>query len=159
MPRGRIKPSSLVVGSLTRMNKSLSPRNNIHPPDPNHQAIVKTLNDYTSAWFRGDSAAMEVCLHPDVTARLLQLASESEQVGGIRILPRTQGIQATLGACTHPMERRREIAILDASAHSASARVILGDWAAYVHLSYTRDRWAIVNVLWEWLSPGDRRSA
>ena len=153
MPRGRIKPSSLVVGALAPGAKGTAA---MHAPpriDQQRQAIVEALEGYARAWFSGDAAAMERCLHPDLTARLLQSERGAGDPDGIRTLARSQGIQASLGACTHPMARNSEIAILDIKGHSASARVILGDWAAYVHLSCTGARWAIVNVLWEWLPP------
>lgn len=128
-------------------------------PGLDRQAIVQTLKDYTSAWFSGDAAALERCLHPDLTTRVLQLEAVAAGGGAIRSLARSQGIQATLGACTHPLERRSEILILDITGRSASARAILGDWAAHVHLSFTGERWAIVNILWEWYSPRERRTA
>jgi hypothetical protein len=159
MPRGRTKSSQLVVGALAPMATGVSTMSVSHQTDQDRRAIIRTLEEYTRAWFGGDAAAMERCLHPDLTARLLQLEPEGKNAGGIRMLARSQGIQATLGACTHPMERRSEITVLDISGHSASARALLGDWAAYVHLSFTGQRWAIVNVLWEWLSSKDRRSA
>jgi hypothetical protein len=159
MPRGRIKSSSLVVGTLTQMVKSGSSLNADQKVDQDRRAIIRTLEDYIQAWFSGDALAMERCLHPDLTARLLQLESGTQDAQGIRTLARSQGIQATLGACTHPLERRSEITILDVAGHSASARITLADWAAYVHLSYTGETWAIVNVLWEWLSSRGRWSA
>jgi hypothetical protein len=122
-------------------------------------SITKTLEDYIHAWFTGDAGAMEGCLHPDLTARVLQLSPGSGTSAEIQAFSRSQGIQASLGACTHPMARHQEIVVLDVSGHSASARAILGDWVAYVHLSFTGERWAIVNLLWEWRVPGDRRSA
>jgi hypothetical protein len=159
MPRGRIKSSPLVVGVLSPWAKDTSSTHSLPQAQPDRESLTRTLEDYIHAWFRGDVEAMERCLHPDLTARLLQLGPDSGDASRISLLARTQGIQASLGACTHPMARDREITILDVSGHSASARAILGDWVAYVHLSFTGERWVIVNVLWEWLSPRDRRSA
>ena len=159
MPRGRIKKYPLVVGTLTPMVKRISAMDVERKADQDRLSIISTLEEYIRAWFGGDATAMERCLHPDLTARLLQLESETKDASGIRTLARSQGIQAMLGTCTHPMERHSEITILDIAGHSASARAILGDWAAYVHLSFTGERWAIVNILWEWLSPRDCRTA
>jgi hypothetical protein len=144
---------------LTPVVKSDASISTYHQAELDRQAITRTLDAYTQAWFGGDAVAMERCLHPNLTARLLQLEPDSEDASAIQTLARSQGIQATLGACTHPMERRSEITVLGITGHSASARAILGDWAAYVHLSNTGEQWAIVNILWEWLSPRDRRSA
>ena len=159
MPRGRVKSCSLVVGALAPVVKSMSSMSTQLQAGQDRQAIARTLEEYTFAWFSGDAVALEGCLHPELTARLLQREPGNQDAGGIRTLARSQGIQATLGACTHPMERHSEITILDITGHSASARVVLADWAAHVHLSFTGKRWAIVNILWEWLSPGDRRTA
>jgi len=152
MPRGRAKSSTLVVGTLASQFQNAIAAN----AEQDRLAIVATLEDYSRAWFRGDAEAMERCLHPDLTARLLQLGPAPQAALEVQTLPRSQGIQAALGACTHPLERHSEVTILDMAGHSASARILLGDWAAYFHLSFTGQRWAIVNVLWEWLS---RRSA
>jgi hypothetical protein len=159
MPRGRIKASPLVVGTLAPMFRSDSSIHTYQQADLDRQSISRTLEAYIHAWFRGDAAAMEQCLHPELTARLLQLEGDSQAVHSIQALARDQGIQAALGACTHPLERNSEISILDITGHSASARAIIGDWVAHVHLSYTGEQWAIVNILWEWLSPKVRRSA
>jgi hypothetical protein len=156
MPRGRVKASPLVVGSLSPVAKGSVSVDLLHKAVVDPHAINQTLEEYVQAWFQGDSDGMERCLHPDLTARLVQLDGMSS---GIQMLLRGQGIQASLGVCTHPTDRSREITILDVSGHSASARVLLGDWVAYVHLSFTGERWAIVNVMWEWLSSGTKRSA
>lgn len=159
MPRGRIKSSKLVVGTLSPIFQNPLAMNADHKAELDRRAIAATLEEYSRAWFCGDAEAMERCFHPELTARLLQQGLESRPDLAIQTLPRSQGIQATLGPCTHPLERRSEVTILDVAGHSASARTLLGDWAAYVHLSFTGQRWAIVNVLWEWLSPRERRSA
>jgi len=158
MPRGRTKASSLVVGSLgPGRQDGTAP----HPPpgdESQRRAIIGTLEDYARAWYSGDAVAMERCFHPDLAGSLLQSGSEAE--GGVARVPaRGQGIQSALGPCTHPAARVLEATVLDLRGHSASARILLRDWAAYVHLVSTGDRWAIVNVLWEWLSPKGRRSA
>jgi hypothetical protein len=159
MPRGRIKPAPLVVGALTPFLERSIALDGQHSSDHEREAITLALETYIHAWFSGDVAAMEKCLHPDLTARLLQLNPDSDEAAGIRTFTRIQGIQASLGSCTHPMARRSEIAVLDISGRSASARAVLGDWVAYVHLSHTGERWAIVNVMWEWRSTLDRWSA
>lgn len=159
MPRGRFKPFPLIVGRLASKVRTVVTRAADQQSDLDRQAIVQTLKAYTRAWFGGDAAAMEQCLHPDLTTRVLQLEAVAAGAGDVRSLARSQGIQATLGACTHPLERRSEIHILDITGRVASARAVLGDWAAHVHLSFTGERWAIVNILWEWCSPRDRRTA
>jgi hypothetical protein len=159
MPRGRIKASPLVVGTLAPMVRSDSSIHTYQQADLDRQSISRTLDAYILAWFSGDAAAMEQCLHPDLTAHVLQLEGDSQAARSIQTLARNQGIQATLGACTHPMERNSDVSILDITGHSASARAIIGDWVAHVHLSFTGEQWAIVNILWEWLSPKVRRSA
>lgn len=158
MPRGRIKSSPLIAGTLApslRRPSSSTP----HTIDADRQSIIRTLETYIQAWFQGDATAMEQCLHPEMTARLLQAEPQADEVLGVQAFHRAQGIQALLGAQTHPLSRRSTVTVLDISGHSASARADLGDWVAYMHLAYTGERWAIVNVLWEWMTPRDRRSA
>jgi hypothetical protein len=130
-----------------------------HSIDADRESIIRTLDTYILAWFQGDAAAMEQCLHPEMTARLLQAEPAGDESLGVQAFHRSQGIQALLGAQTHPLSRRSTVTVLDISGHSASARADLGDWVAYMHLAHTGERWAIVNVLWEWMTPRDRRSA
>lgn len=158
MPRGRMKSSPLITGSLAPTLRMPS-ANTAHSVDADRQAIIRTLEAYIQAWFQGDAAAMEQCLHPGMTARLLQAEPEADAVLGVQAFRRSQGIQAVLGSHTHPLSRQSTITVLDVSGHSASARADLGGWVAYVHLADTGERWAIVNVLWEWMTPRDRRSA
>lgn len=159
MPRGRVKSSPLIAGSLTSSSQRMPSLNAPHSIDTDRESIIHTLDAYIQAWFQGDAAAMEQCLHPELTARLLQAEPEGTESLGVQAFHRSQGIQALLGAQTHPLSRRSLVTVLDISGHSASARADLGDWVAYMHLAYTGERWAIVNVLWEWMTPRDRRSA
>ena len=159
MPRGRVKSSPVITGSLASSLSHLAFTHSHHTPEADRALIERTLETYIEAWFKGDAAAMERCLHPELTARLLQAESPVSEAQGIHAFPRSQGIQAILGTCTHPLSRQSTITVLDISGHSASARADLGDWVAYMHLAFTGDRWAIVNVLWEWRTSRDRRSA
>lgn len=158
MPRGRTRASSLVVGSL---GPGVPARSAEHPPpgdEVQRQAIIETIESYVHAWFSGDAEAMERCFHPDLRGSLLESGQET---GGrvVRVPACGQEIQAALGPYTHPAARILETTVLDIRGRSASARIVLRDWAAYIHLAFTGDRWAIVNVLWEWLFPKGRRSA
>lgn len=156
MPRGRIKPSPLLVGALQPQSMPVS---EALLEQTAHDAITATLEAYLQAWFTADIVGLERCLHPELTTRLLQSGLDTLESPRVHAHTRSTGIQAWLGACVHPSARQSEITILDVSGHSASARLLLNDWVSYVHLSFAGDRWAIVNVMWEWRLPRDRRSA
>ncbi len=152
MPRGKCKASPLVVGTLSGAVQGCVQEGQFPPKAQDRAAIASTMDAYFQAWFEGDTVTMERCLHPDLTARLFQTGEGSGFGGRITTLPRPEGIQASLGPCVPPGRRQCGVSVLDVSRHSASARAVLGDWVAYVHLSFTRGRWAIVNVMWEWIS-------
>jgi hypothetical protein len=159
MPRGRVKSSPLITGTLASSVRSVSTGNRQHSLDLDREWVVSTLETYIQAWFKGDAEGMDRCLHPELTARLLQAQPNSDENPGVQAFHRSQGIQAILGACTHPLARHCTFTVLDIQGHSASARADLGDWVAFVHLAFTGERWAIVNVLWDWTVPRERRSA
>ena len=95
MPRGRIKSSQLVVGALAPTVQGASTMSVSYQADQDCRAIIRTLEEYSHAWFSGDAAAMERCLHPDLTARLLQLEPE-EQGHPIYINKSFRGLYAGL---------------------------------------------------------------
>lgn len=159
MPRGTLKSSLLLVGTLG------AARSAPQAPEPPSMAfrtpadlenIVQSVHAFADAWFKGDQAALERCLHPDLISRVLE-AGQSDPVpprlGKAAGLMELLGAQARLGPGTDPGHRRQEVTVLDARGHAASVRASLGDWVAYIHLIAFNGRWAVVNVLWEWAKP------
>jgi len=64
------------------------------------------------------------------------------------------GLPALLGNRTLEARRRREVTVLDLRGRSASLRVEMAGWNAYLHLASTGGGYGIVNVLWEWMGSG-----
>lgn len=160
MPRGRIKSSPMVVGVLTPPAKSIPSIPSLRHVEQDRDAIIRTLDDFIRAWAAGDAEGMAGCFHPDRTARLVQLLPNSDGHEGLRTLSRSEGIQVSLDAGIHQTPRHhRAITVLDLAEQSASVRAELDDRVAYAHLSFTGERWAIVNLMWDWVSSKSRRSA
>lgn len=149
MPRGALKSSLLLVGTLGLADAGQDPGaapSSIRLRDPaDLESIVGVVQAWARAWHRGDTAAMQACLHPDLDKVVLQQADSSvRRKGG------PMGIQAELGRAVPDDRRRVDVQVLDARGRCASVRVDLGPWTAYLHLAAHRDRWAIAQVLWEW---------
>lgn len=159
MPRGTLKSSLLLMGTLG------AARGAQQAPEPPSMAlrtpadlegIVQSVHAFAEAWFAGDQAALERCLHPDLVSRVLetgQMEAVPPRLGKASSLMEQLGAPVRLGAFTDPGLRRQEVTVLDARGHAASVRATLGDWVAYIHLVAFRGRWAVVNVLWEWSKP------
>jgi len=112
------------------------------------EAIVEVARRWAEAWHAGDFEAMAACLHPDLDHRILQAARGSgQELWAVRDL---LGIQAGLGPSLTRAGRRADVKVLDARGRSASVRVDLGPWCAFVHLAARQGGWGIASVLWEW---------
>ena len=158
MPRGTLKSSLLLVGTLGAARSQPMPE----PPSmalrspADLEGIVQSVHAFSDAWFQGDRAALERCLHPDLVSRVLEAGSMEAaplRLGRASTLIEQLGAPAQWGPRTDPSQRRQEVTVLDARGHSASVRASLGDWVAYLHLVALDGRWAVVNVLWEWAKP------
>ena len=150
MPRGTLKSSLLYTGRVGLQ----SPRAFRRSTDL--EGIVQGVKAFAEAWFQGDPAALEGCLHPDLIARVLEAGAKGSvppRLGRAAGLMDHLGTPARLGLHTDPGSRRQEVSVLDVRGHAASAKAILGDWVAYFHLVAFHGRWAVVNVLWEWAKP------
>jgi hypothetical protein len=152
MPRGTLKTSLLLMGTLGAARGA-----QVHPVRPvDLDGIVQSVHTFAEAWFEGDQATMEGCLHPDLVSRVLEAGQREAappRLGKASRVMEQLGVPARLGSHTDPGHRRQEVTVLDARGHAASVRVSLGDWVAYIHLVAFNGRWAVVNVLWEWAKP------
>ena len=149
MPRGALKSSLLLVGTLGMADAGQDPAQapaSISLRDPSDlEAIVGTARAWAQAWHRGDQEGMRACLHSDMRIIILENAD-----GTAHPAHGLLGVQAGLGKAMPEGQRRVEVRVLDVQGRSASARVNLGPWTAYLHLAAHRSGWAIANVLWEW---------
>jgi hypothetical protein len=152
MPRGALKSSLLLVGTLgmveaseaaTPLPTALSLRG-AHQPE----GIVTVVQHWASAWLEGNQEDMLACLHPNLARHILGLEAPS----GSEALQLLLGVQSLLGKAVRDRPSTAEVRVLDVQGRSGSARVDLGPWTAFVHLAAHHDGWAIANVLWEWRS-------
>jgi len=158
MPRGTLKSSLLLVGTLGAARTQPMPE----PPSmalrspADLEGIVQSVHAFGDAWFEGNQAALERCLHPDLVSRVLEAGQKGAappRLGRASALVEQLGAPALWGPRTSLSQRGQEVTVLDARGHSASVRASLGDWVAYIHLVAFDGRWAVVNVLWEWAQP------
>lgn len=145
MPRGALKSSLLLVGTLGMADaaqESVPHPSSISLRDPaDLEAIVGTARSWAQAWHRGDTQGMRACLHPDLNVLILENA---EGRGDLL------GAPSGLGRSVADERRRTEVRVLDVQGRSASVRMDLGPWIAYLHMAARQGGWAIANVLWEW---------
>lgn len=146
MPRGALKSSLLLVGTLGMADAGQDPAaapTSISLRDPaDLEAIVGVVRSWAQAWHRGDLDGMRACLHRDLDILILESATRSASG--------PMGVQASLGRAVADNRRRIDIHVLDVQGRCASARADLGPWIAYLHLAAHKGGWAIANVLWEW---------
>jgi len=155
MPRGTLKSSLLFMGTLGAVRGAPHSAGRLQVP-AELDGIVQGVQAFAEAWFEGDEAALERCLHPDLISRVLEAGpreSVPPRLGKALGFMDLLGAPARMGLHTDPGHRRPEVSVLDVRGHAASVRAILGDWVAYIHLVAFRGRWAVVNVLWEWAKP------
>lgn len=145
MPRGALKSSLLLVGTLGMADaaqESVPHPSSISLRDPaDMEAIVGTARSWAQAWHRGDTQGMRACLHPDLNVLILENA---EGRGDLL------GAPSGLGRAVADDKRRTDVRVLDVQGRSASVRMDLGPWIAYLHMAARQGGWAIANVLWEW---------
>lgn len=150
MPRGALKSSLLLVGTLGMAEvpeDAVAARPSLAAPAPSEtDGMAQAIKTWARAWFDGDAEGMFACLHPDLCRHILGWRTPASP----EALQRVLGVQATLGRAVPRMQAEPDVTILDAQGRSASARVDLGPWTAFVHLAAHRGTWAIANVLWEW---------
>lgn len=154
VPRGTLKPSLLLVGTLgtAGITRPLPEGAPSLRPSRQLEAAVRVAESFASAWFAGDAEALQRCLHPELAKRIVQVADGA--VLEPFSLAQAAGLPALLGNRTLEARRRREVTVLDLRGRSASLRVEMAGWNAYLHLASTGGGYGIVNVLWEWMGSG-----
>ena len=150
MPKGVLKSSILLIGTLGMAEapeeQVLVPQAQAARATPGESGINLVLNKWVTAWRGKDLDGMSACLHPDLAKAILGWNELSRP----EALQRVVGVQALLGKTVQSDLAQVDIRILDRQGHSASVRMDLGPWTAFIHLAAHRDGWGIANVLWDW---------
>jgi hypothetical protein len=122
------------------------------PAPEDIEGLTQASRDYIEGWYSADAERMQRALHPDLVKRTL-MYDEQKDAWQLR-LPTTadamvEHTRSGGGSWVPEHERTYEIVILEVFRHIASVKVISRDMMDYLHLVKLKDRWSIVNVLWE----------
>jgi len=128
------------------------------PTDPEAEARLQTAGadalraalDYVEGWYEGDAARVERVLHPEFVRRIAAVTVAGDdffwQQDRAQFLEQTRrgGDNAT------PADRRRiQATVRDLARTTATVRVDSTYYVEHLSLVRLRDKWQIVNVLWE----------
>ena len=116
------------------------------------QAITQTCRDYTEGWFTADEGRMRRALHSHLVKRTIwhDLQKDTWQPGRILDAEMMAGYTRDGGGSALPESKKAfEIVILDVFRHIATVRVISHLYMDYLHLVKIKDRWLIINCLYE----------
>ncbi len=120
---------------------------------------LQAARDYIEGWFEGDAARVDRVLHPQFVRRIaaVSVAGDDffwpEDRAGFLEATRRGGDKATPAA-----ERLIKTTVRDLARTTAVVRVDSAYAVEYLSLVKLRDRWQVVNVLWENV-PNDKKEA
>jgi hypothetical protein len=110
--------------------------------------------NYAEGWYEANGDRMAQALHPELAKRVM--FTDSTGTSWIRSMGATElirGAKSGGGKTTPPDKQRKDVKILDVFQRTASVRVDMAGWIDYLHLVKWKDRWVILNVLWEVRDP------
>lgn len=112
------------------------------------EAVLAAAADYIESWLDGDGDRMAGCLHPELVKREVE---HDLPDGGPRLdtMSRDEMVDATARGLGQRYARPYDAQILDAFGDIATVRVYSSVYMDYLHVARFRDRWQIVNVLWQ----------
>ncbi len=118
-------------------------------------AIKAPALDYIEGWYTGDAARMERALHPDLAKRIPRTDPQTgrthvDHLGAMQLVQYTR---AGYGLKTPADKRVAEVTILDAYDNIAVVKVVSAAYVDYLQVAKVDDRWLIVNVLWQFITP------
>jgi hypothetical protein len=123
-------------------------------PEPDVEAVTRTIEDYFLGWFDGDAERMRRALHPDLAKR--SFVEGGGKPAMLRAVTAAQMVTWTAdaeGRTDDEAGRRLTITVDEIHGAIASARVDSALYREYVHLVRTPDGWRIANTLWTWTDP------
>lgn len=111
---------------------------------------LQAARDYIEGWYEGDASRVDKILHPSFVRRIAAVTvagddffwnqDRTEFIEGIR----RGGDKAT------PVDQRQiKTEVLDLARTTATVRVDSAYYVEYLSMVKLRDRWQVVNVLWE----------
>lgn len=103
--------------------------------------------DYVTGWYAGNSAQMELALHPKLVKRRVVSTSE---VWNVTYDWMVKAVKSCKGCIENPKKGQKDIQILDETNDIASVKVISNDFVDYLHLAKFDNQWKIVNALWDY---------
>ncbi|MBS4537487.1 nuclear transport factor 2 family protein [Clostridium sp. D2Q-11] len=112
--------------------------------DKDEEKIMETALNYIEGWYEGDESRMEEALHPEMIKRRFENGELTE-------LDTSRMVDSTKrgGGVNAPKENFEiEVEVLDKSENIASV-VTRSEYIDYLHLAKVKDKWVIVNVLWD----------
>jgi len=115
--------------------------------------------DFIEGWYGGDAARVEKVLHPEFVRRIAAVTVAGDDFFWNQ--DRTQFLELTRngGDKATPVDQRQiKVTVRDLARTTAAVRVDSAYTVEYLSLVKMRDRWLIVNVLWENV-PNDKKEA
>lgn len=120
---------------------------------------LQAARDYIEGWFEGDAARVDRVLHPRFVRRIAAVSVAGDDFFWTQ--DRAEFLEQTRRGgdkATPPGERRITVTVCDLARTTASVRVDSAYAVESLDLVKLRDRWQIVNVLWENV-PNDKKEA
>ncbi len=120
---------------------------------------LKAAMDYIEGWYDGDAARVEGVLHPQFVRRIAAVTVAGDDFFWHQ--DRTEFLDAVRagGDKATPVDQRQiKAAVRDLARTTASVRVDSAYCVENLNLVKMRDRWLVVNVLWENV-PNDKKEA
>jgi len=120
---------------------------------------AKAALDYIEGWYDGDAERVERVLHPEFVRRIAAITVAGDDFFWNQ--DRAQFLEAVRsgGDKATPIDKRQiKVTVRDVARTTAAIRIDSAYYVEYLNLVKLRDKWQIVNVLWENV-PNDKKEA
>lgn len=103
--------------------------------------LVNTLENYISYWKNGDHLQMAGMIHPSFVGQFALSHTKTHEVNKMQLL----SLISECSDCYSDLDFGYEI--LDLYKNAASVKININDSVEYLHLSYQKDKWYLINTL------------